>query len=300
MNNLINVTNYNVATIDSREVAEMLGKEHSTLLKDIQGSGKNLGLIPILLKGNFHVSDYFMESSYKDASGKTNKCYLVTKMGCEMLGNKQQGEKGILFTAKYVERFNKMEQALRNQVPQLSEKQQCILAIYDGGQGAIQGAKRLSEIEIAEAVAPLEAKLEEQAPRVAFANRVSASEESITLEEFAKVISDNKFKISKIRLMELLLKRGYLNKSKGKSEKLPSQYAIDRDMLELIEIPYQDAYGRNRLSKKTMVTSKGQEHIFKKIDRWIKEEELELEERRKVIELAQQDMHNEILIVRGI
>ena len=29
------------------------------------------------------------------------KCYLVTKMGCELLGNKQQGEKGILFSAKY-------------------------------------------------------------------------------------------------------------------------------------------------------------------------------------------------------
>ena len=100
-------------TIDSREVAKMLGKDHSILLKDIQGSGKNLGLIPILLEGNFHVSDYFIESSYKDTSGKENKCYLVTKMGCEMLGNKQQGKKGILFTAKYVKRFNDMEEELK-------------------------------------------------------------------------------------------------------------------------------------------------------------------------------------------
>ena len=34
-------------------------------------------------------------------------------MGCELLGNKQQGEKGILFTAKYVERFNIMEIAIK-------------------------------------------------------------------------------------------------------------------------------------------------------------------------------------------
>ena len=36
---------------------------------------------------------------------KTYKCYECTKMGCELLANKLTGEKGILFTAKYVKRF---------------------------------------------------------------------------------------------------------------------------------------------------------------------------------------------------
>ena len=108
----------NSKTLDSREVAEMLGKSHGDLLKDIQGSGKKLGIIPTLTKGNFPVVDYFIESSYKDAKGETRKCYLVTKMGCEMLGNKLQGEKGILFTAKYVKRFNQMEQAIEELQPQ--------------------------------------------------------------------------------------------------------------------------------------------------------------------------------------
>lgn len=108
----------NSKTLDSREVAEMLGKSHGDLLKDIQGSGKNLGIIPILEKGNFHVSDYFIESTYKTkGNNKTYTCYLVTKMGCEMLGNKLQGEKGILFTAKYVKRFNQMEQAIKELQP---------------------------------------------------------------------------------------------------------------------------------------------------------------------------------------
>lgn len=295
MENLINVTNYNgKIVVSSRDVARDFGKEHRGVLRDIDNLISNMGVA----QNCVHL---FIETQYQHEQNKQwYREYLLTRDGFSLLVMGFTGAPALQWKLKYIDAFNKMEQALRNQIPQLSEKQQCILAIYDGGQGAIQGAKRLSEIEIAEAVAPLEAKIEEQAPRVEFANRVSASEESITLEEFAKVISDNKFKISKIRLMELLLKKGYLNKSKGKSEKLPSQYAIDRDMLELIEIPYQDAYGRNRLSKKTMVTAKGQEHIFKKIDRWIKEEELELEEIRKVIELAQQDMNNEILIVRGI
>ncbi|MCI6680773.1 MAG: hypothetical protein MR468_07195, partial [Bacteroides sp.] len=81
----------------------------------------------------------------------------------------------ILVRFKTIEYVNKLEEQIKNQAPQLSEKQQCILAIYDGGQGAIQGAKRLSEIEIAEAVAPLEAKIEEQKPLVTFAEQVGDS-----------------------------------------------------------------------------------------------------------------------------
>ena len=103
-----------IVVIDSREVAEMIGKTHSELLKEIDGrkDGKNVGIIPVLEKGNFHLSNYFIESSYKSGT-REYKCYLVTKMGCEMLGNKQQGEKGILFTAKYVERFNQYEEQLK-------------------------------------------------------------------------------------------------------------------------------------------------------------------------------------------
>lgn len=105
-----------VETIDSREVAEMMGKNHGDLLKDIQGSGKNLGIIPVLTKGNFPVVDYFIESSYKDGKGESRKCYLCTKLGCDMLGNKLRGEKGILFTASYVKRFDDMEKQIQRSV----------------------------------------------------------------------------------------------------------------------------------------------------------------------------------------
>lgn len=123
MNNLninqINIGGQSVTTIDSREVAEMLGKEHKYVLRDIEGTDDVVGIIPTLIGANLHSSKYFIESSYKDARNRIQKCYLVTKMGCELLGNKQQGEKGILFTAKYVERFNQMEQAIKNPVPQI-------------------------------------------------------------------------------------------------------------------------------------------------------------------------------------
>ncbi|WP_300902249.1 Rha family transcriptional regulator [uncultured Clostridium sp.] len=104
---LITLANNNF-TIDSREVAEMLGKEHKYVLRDIEGTDNVVGIIPTLESANLHSQNYFIPTTYK-AGTREYKCYLVTKMGCELLGNKQQGEKGILFTAKYVERFNKME-----------------------------------------------------------------------------------------------------------------------------------------------------------------------------------------------
>ena len=103
----------NVLTIDSREVAEMLGVEHKEIIRKIEGGTKEVGIIPTLMGGNFPLNNYFIESTYKDSLNRTKKCYLVTKMGCELLGNKQQGAKGILFSAKYVERFNEMEQQLQ-------------------------------------------------------------------------------------------------------------------------------------------------------------------------------------------
>ena len=99
-------------TLDSREVAEMVGKTHAHLCRDIAG------YIKVLAESKIGFSDFFIEASYKDASGKSNKRYDITKKGCEMVANKLTGEKGILFTAEYVERFNAMEKAI--ETPQLT------------------------------------------------------------------------------------------------------------------------------------------------------------------------------------
>ena len=107
----------NKVTIDSREIAKMVGIEHADLIKKLEGTSKIIGIIPTLRKGNFTVSEYFIESSYKtEGNNKTYKCYLFTKMGCEFIANKFNGEKGILFTATYVKRFNEMEIVLSNPV----------------------------------------------------------------------------------------------------------------------------------------------------------------------------------------
>ena len=96
--------------VDSREVAEMIGKRHDHLIRDIQGYIKVISNNPDLGTSNF-----FIESSYKQAgNGKENPCYLLTKKGCDMVANKMTGEKGVLFTAIYVTKFEDMENTIRS------------------------------------------------------------------------------------------------------------------------------------------------------------------------------------------
>ncbi len=96
-------------TISSVEVAGMMEKEHKEVMYMIEGNDKRgiVGIKPTLeMSAELHLSDYFIESSYKDSMNRAQKCYECTKMGCDMLANKLNGEKGILFTAKYVKKFN--------------------------------------------------------------------------------------------------------------------------------------------------------------------------------------------------
>ena len=88
-----NNTGVGVKTINTVLVADMMSRRHAQVLKMIEGRAGEVGIIEVLTEHDFVLSDYFIESTYKDASGKTNKCYECTKMGCELLANKMTGEK---------------------------------------------------------------------------------------------------------------------------------------------------------------------------------------------------------------
>ena len=98
-----------VQTIDSREVAEMMGVEHKELLRTIRVHIKNL------TEGEVALSKYFRESTYKDSTGRKLPKYDVTKRGCEYIAHKMQGVKGAVFTDRYMDKFDAMEKALKEQ-----------------------------------------------------------------------------------------------------------------------------------------------------------------------------------------
>ncbi|MGD6778807.1 phage antirepressor KilAC domain-containing protein [Sutcliffiella horikoshii] len=91
---------------DSRDVAEMIGKDHKHLLRDIRG------YVEIMCKSKIGLAEFFTESFYQDTQGKPRPHYFITRKGCDMVANKMTGEKGVLFTAAYVTRFEEMEKKL--------------------------------------------------------------------------------------------------------------------------------------------------------------------------------------------
>lgn len=96
----------NKETLDSREVAEMIGKTHSNLLRDIASYKEYF----IDIKNDFN--DFFQETSFTDAIGRKLKNYQITKKGCEFLAHKLTGAKGAAFTAKYIDAFHEMKESL--------------------------------------------------------------------------------------------------------------------------------------------------------------------------------------------
>lgn len=102
-----------IKTIPSYEVAEMMEVEHAKVLRMIEGDKTHIGIIPTLDKAQMGSISYFIKSSYKDSMNRKKVCYECTKLGCDMLANKMTGEKGILFTARYVKRFEEMEKSLK-------------------------------------------------------------------------------------------------------------------------------------------------------------------------------------------
>ena len=108
--------------VDSRQVAELTGKRHKNLLRSIEN------YVDVLTRSNMSPLKFFLEATYKDEKGETRPCYRLTRKGCDLVANKMTGEKGILFTASYVEKFHEMEQALYANAIKLQKE---TLARYD-------------------------------------------------------------------------------------------------------------------------------------------------------------------------
>lgn len=131
MNNELMSTN-TTNTIESREVAEMIGMQHKNLLLKIRNYIKILDSSKLSSPQNQSANaklrslDFFIPSEYVNSQNKKQPAFLLTKQGCEMVANKLTGEKGVLFTAKYVERFNEMEKQTIN--TNLSPQLQVLIA----------------------------------------------------------------------------------------------------------------------------------------------------------------------------
>ena len=101
-----------IPTVSSLQVAEIFGKRHDHVLRDIE---QILTQVPeIFIKPNFGVVEYPVRRGF---GTEMVKAYLLSKDGFTLLTMGYTGEKAMKFKVAYINRFNEMEDQLANRVP---------------------------------------------------------------------------------------------------------------------------------------------------------------------------------------
>jgi anti-repressor protein len=109
----------------------------------------------------------------------------------------------------------------------------------------------------------LEAQIEEDRPKVLFADSVSASHTSILIGELAKLLRQNGVEMGQNRLFERLREEGYLMKDGG-SRNMPTQRSMELELFEIKETAIDRSDGAIEVKKTPKVTGRGQVYFIHK------------------------------------
>ena len=163
-------------TIYSVEVAEMVGKEHSKLLRDIRN------YIEQLAEAKIGSGDFFTESKYKDANNQERPCYLVTKKGCEFIAHKMTGVRGTEFTAKCIDRFHEMEDSIKAHIP--TGQELIALAVVEAQRMLAQKEEEVKQLQTT--VQQMDAVITDMTPKVDYVDKILSSNDCMTVTQIAQ------------------------------------------------------------------------------------------------------------------
>lgn len=158
------------STMSSLEIAELTGKRHDAILRDIRN-----------LLGQGVAAHNFVETSYKDKSNKNNPCYNLTKKGCLILASGYNAK----LREKIIDRWEELETEKRNggyHVPN-SFREALLLAAKQ--QEQLEQQQR----QIEQKQATIEAQtteLKKQAPKVEYYDNTLQSVNTLTATQVAK------------------------------------------------------------------------------------------------------------------
>jgi len=231
---LVKIENDRMLT-DSRIVAETFGKDHRHVLRDIDNIKKDVS--------NF--GQMFFETEAPDSYGRLQRVYQMTRDGFSLLAMGFTGSDAMEWKLKYLEAFNKLE------------------AFWNSPEQIMARAHRIAEQTIASLEQKLQQKdfqIEQNKPKVLFADAVETSKTSILIGELAKIICQNGVNIGQRRLFSWMKEKGYLMKATN----LPTQRYIEQGLFEIKESTIQTPDGSVRITKTTKVTGKGQIYFVNK------------------------------------
>lgn len=227
MNELQILGNENIMT--SLEIAELTGKEHNKILRDIRDE------IEKLEKQGIRAETIFGLGEYLDKNNQKRPMFNLTKEGVLQLAARYDA----------VVRFKLIEKATKPR--EYTQKELLLMQL-----------ESIDKIEKLQLENKQQAQqLIEQAPKVEFYNDVTGSETTAEIGTVAKILG---FKnVGRNILFDILRKQGIL-----KADNIPYQRYVDNGYFRVIESKWNDyVTGDVKISFKTVVYQKGIEYIAK-------------------------------------
>ena len=111
----------------------------------------------------------------------------------------------------------------------------------------------------------LEQKIEQDKPKVLFADAVTTSQNTILIGELAKIVRQNGVEMGQTRLFRWLRENGYLIKRKGSDYNMPTQKSMELGLFEIKETCITHSDGHTSVTRTPKVTGKGQVYLVNEI-----------------------------------
>lgn len=219
-------------TMSSREISEMTGKLHKNIMQSI----RNMEDAWEKVNGR-----KFQLVEYTDAKGEKRPEYQLSKKECLYIATKFNDEARAIL----INRWEELETQSKFQIPQ-SMSEALMLA-----------AKQAEQLE------NQQKQLEEQKPKVLFAESVSQAYNSMLIRELAIILAQNGAEIGEKRLFDYLRSNGYLVRRDGKDRNTPTQRSIEMGLFTVAERTFNNSQG-SFIAKTTYVTGKGQQYFVNK------------------------------------
>jgi Rha family phage regulatory protein len=233
MNNLIKVgeTINAKETMSSLQIAELTGKQHSNVMRDIRNILEQLEE-----KHKFNFELMFKITKLGNNAERKDPYYLLTKKDSLLLASGYDAN----LRAKIINRWEELEKEKRfgNFVIPSTFSEALMLE-----------AKQAEEIEEKNKL------LLEQTPKVEFYNAVTGSEDTIDMRTVATVLNMG---IGRNKIFEVLRDKRVLDR-----KNMPYQKYIDLGYFRTVETQYTKSDGTNCINIKTVVFQKGLDFIRK-------------------------------------
>lgn len=213
MNEIVFLSNKGTPVTDSLKVAEVFGKEHDKVIRDIENQISKLNEAgeEKFSNANFGGSKYISER------GRSYKKYLLTEDAFTLIAMSYTTVEAMKFKVTYMNEFKRMKEHIKNQqTPKELTFEEKALAFMG---------------EAMEKIKAQELQLEEQKPKVKFAESVEDSDNLILIRDLAKILNQNGYNTGGNRLFNELRERGYLCKGTNK----PTQRSIELKVLRVVQ-----------------------------------------------------------------